>query len=401
MNTKQPEMMNQAITNIIEFLKNPEDKKPLAQASLILETVQYAVVINDVEKEAQTNLVQFIGRFVDEFAMRTGENVPEFANGIIPNNRNVTASDIARILAKLRCLAVNQPYSDYIINHLSFFIERLEIDCNASSKICKKFCFPYSEYSDSIVEMFDWAFKTFNPPIYVAFNSKEEWASFRAATPDEGRYACKYNGIGLAVTCKTALIDKFDDSKYPIEVRVNGIKKTGKRILNMSNAEIESIRAEMRGLNKPTIMDFVKKLIIAAVAAIILIAPVIIIPIVKENKRVKEELKQEINEMLQKSYEKKNSVEREFPDSWMVGKWRASMSSGYGSMTVTLEIDKYGNTFETIEYSNGGYERNSFTIYYDRDAQQLYFKDGSVTSRFKVYPSSHTFGDGELMFYKY
>lgn len=95
------------------------------------------------------------------------------------------------------------------------------------------------------------------------------------------------------------------------------------------------------------------------------------------------------------------TIENEYPDSWMVGKWRTRLSSMYGTMIVTLEIDEYGNTFETIEYSNGGYERNSFKMYYDRDSQQLYFKNGSLTTHYNVYPSSRRFGDGEMMFSKY
>lgn len=70
-------------------------------------------------------------------------------------------------------------------------------------------------------------------------------------------------------------------------------------------------------------------------------------------------------------------------------------------MTITLEIDKYGNTLEIIEYSNGGYEMNNFTLKYDRNTQKLYHKDGSLTINYKVNPSSHTFGDGELIFTKY
>ena len=56
-------------------------------------------------------------------------------------------------------------------------------------------------------------------------------------TNDEGRYACKYNGVGLALNCKTSTIDNFDNTKYPIEVRVNGIHVTDPKILNLSQEQ--------------------------------------------------------------------------------------------------------------------------------------------------------------------
>ena len=398
-------MREKAAKNIVAFLQNPDGKSPLAQASLVLETVQAAFSPKDEEKDAQTNLVQFIGKYVDEFAGRVGENTPDFAKGIIPNHRNITVTDITQLLAKLRCLSVNQKHSDYIANHLTYFIDKFESEFGVSSIICKKFCISYSDYSDSITEVLHWGLKTFNPPIIVTFNSPTEWKNFRTVTEDEGRYSCKYNGVGLALSCKTAIIDKFDESKYPIEVRINGTQKTDERILNMSTAEIESIKNELRGLNRLSAKEFVNvyktKLIIAAVALIAILSAIIIPPIVKENRRVKEELKQEINDMLRDSYEKTQAIKNEYPDSWMVGKWRTRLSSMYGTMIVTLEIDEYGNTFETIEYSNGGYERNSFKMYYDRNAQQLYFKDGALTTRYNVYTSSREFGDGDMMFRKY
>ena len=90
----------------------------------------------------------------------------------------------------------------------------------------------------------------------------------------------------------------------------------------------------------------------------------------------------------------------EYPDSWMIGRWRARAISEYGPLSVTLDIDKYGNTYETIIYPNGKSEMNSFKMCYDRDQQQLYHKDGSLRIIYKVYPSSRQFGDGEMMFAK-
>ncbi len=94
------------------------------------------------------------------------------------------------------------------------------------------------------------------------------------------------------------------------------------------------------------------------------------------------------------------SVKNEYPDSWMIGKWRARAISEYGPLSVTLDIDKYGNTYETIIYPNGKSEMNSFKMCYDRDQQQLYHKDGSLRIIYKVYPSSRQFGDSEMMFSK-
>lgn len=386
---------NAAIDNIVSFLKNPGDKSPLAQASLILETVQKAFVTNDLERNEQASLMQFMEQYINLLATCTDNNIPDFAYGIVSENRSLTVSDITRLLAKLRCLAVNQNHSDFIISHLSYFIDKLESDHNVSSISCKKFRVAYSDFAESIPELLHWSFKSFNPPIYITFACKQEWDSFRAMTNDEGRYVCKYNGVGLAVNCKTSTIDNFDNTKYPIEVRVNGIQVTDPKILNLSQEQIAEIRSEIYGYRESVFTRFRNKhprLVTTTIISVVAVLAFVIGLKLYENKRAKDKVKAEISEMLANANSSNNSnqestAQSTYPDSWMVGKWRAILSfDGSETVTITLTIDKYGNATQTEKWSYGGTETESFTLQYNREAQILYYREHGGTISYGVDP---------------
>lgn len=250
-------MKNAAVNNIVSFLQNPEGKSPLAQVSLILETIQNAFVTDNIAKDAQTNLVRFIETYINKLAARTGGEMPDFLNGIIAIDTTPTMSSVAQILARLRCNAVKELHSDFIINHLTYFIEYLKNKYGANTHVCKKFRIAYSDYSDVISEVIKWAFEAYNPPIFIQFSSKDEWKDFRAKTSDERRYACQFNGKALALNRKTSEIDKFDISKFPMEVRVMGTKEFPKEMLNLSQEEINALWFSIRGY-KP-IKSFIKR----------------------------------------------------------------------------------------------------------------------------------------------
>lgn len=286
---------NVAIENIVSFLKNPNGKSQLAQVSLILETVQNAFVTNDITKEAQTNLKRFLDTYINKLAARTEEEIPDFLNGIIAAETTPTVSSVAQILARLRCNAVKETHSDFIINHLTYFIKYLKYKYGASPYVCKKFRIVYSDYSDVISEVTKWAFAAYNPPILIQFNSKDEWEDYRTKTSDEGHYACQFNGSTLALTRKTSEIDKFDSSKFPIEVRVKGTKEF----------EIEASGFTIRdykSTNKPveTIGNFIKRnknILIGAGLSIAGVAVLLFI-ILHDTKQEKFEARQEICDRL-------------------------------------------------------------------------------------------------------
>lgn len=406
---------NVAINSIVSFLQNPEGKSPLAQVSLILETVQNAYMVNDKETCLQSNLAKFFEPFINEIAATRTDAVPEFLADIIFPEQKITISNVATILAILRCFATKEEYSEFIINHLTYFIEYLKENHKATIAINKYFCFEFSEYRNDASEAIKWGLEAFNAPVYIKFKSPEEWREFRKAMSNKKEYQCLCQGDNVIYPAMK--IDEFEDTMYPIEIAVNNTNRNpnissvltamGKRkalqdsLKKPVSKSVSTETTEQQNTKVTTNQNIAPvktrrfKIIPTVICSIIAIA--IIIPIVKEKKRAKEELKQEINEILQKTYEQTNG----YPDAWMVGKWRARISSGYGNMTITLEIDKYGNTLEIIKYSNGGYEMNNFTLQYDRNTQKLYHKDGSLTINYKVNPSSHTFGDGELIFTKY
>lgn len=408
-------MKNVAINSIVSFLQNPEGKSPLAQISLILETVQNAYMVNDKETCLQSNLAKFFEPFINEIAATRTDAVPEFLADIIFPEQKITISNVATILAILRCFATKEEHSEFIINHLTYFIEYLKENHKATIAINKYFCFEFSEYRNDASEAIKWGLEAFNAPVYIKFKSPEEWREFRKAMSNKKEYQCLCQGDNVIYPAMK--IDEFEDTMYPIEIAVNNTNRNpnissvltamGKRkalqdsLKKPVSKSVSTETTEQQNTKVTTNQNIAPvktrrfKIIPTVICSIIAIA--IIIPIVKEKKRAKEELKQEINEILQKAYEQTNG----YPDAWMVGKWRARISSGYGNMTIILEIDKYGNTLEIIKYSNGRYEMNNFTLQYDRNTQKLYHKDGSLTTNYKVNPSSHTFGDGELIFTKY
>lgn len=392
---KTTNQLNEAIENIVAFLNAPGDKSPLAQASLVLETVQVAINPED-DPEALKNLVDFLDSYVNTFAIRTDETVPEFAKGIIYNNRNVTIADITKLLARLRCLSVTQKHSDYIIKHLSYFIDRFGSEYGASPITGKKFHVAYSDYGESIKDLLHWALKACTPPVHVTFNSKDEWKSFRQVTENERRYVCEFAGAKHAETFYTEEIDNFGDSKFPLEVRVRGVKKMDERLLITHGLQFDEELTLKEFLKKHR-----KKVIIIAIALIAIIAPTVIIPIVEENRRVKEELEREINDQLRETYERNQAIQNEYPDSWMVGTWKGSsqerdMYNNIVNVFCDLTIDKYGNATQYTGMKGYPVDVEQFTLRYDRSTQQLYFRDGGMRVTYKVNPNTHTISTGNM-----
>lgn len=357
---------NGAIENIVSFLKNPEGKNSLAQVSLILESVQNAFVTNDNSKNAQSNLVRFLETFIKQLAARTEGEIPDFLNGIIGADTTPTVSNVAQILARLRCNAVKEEYSDFIINHLTYFIEYLKDKYGASTHVCKKFRIVYSDYSNVISEVTKWALEAYNPPLLIQFNTTDEWEDFRNKTSDEGHYACQFNGVALALTRKTSEIDKFDSSKYPMEVRIKGTKEFPDEMRNIPQEEIDAFWFSIRGYKETRLQKFInrqveaienfvkqnKKILIgtgvsiAAMYIIILIVPVIR-PILVEKLEVKQEISErsytEYREASEETYQSstgtsnKPKVQR---PGWIEGQWRCPLEDGMGALIVNLWNDE-------------------------------------------------------------
>lgn len=353
---------NGAIENIVSFLKNPEGKNSLAQVSLILESVQNAFVTNDNSQNAQSNLVRFLETFTKQLAARTEGEIPDFLNGIIGADTTLTVSSVAQILARLRCNAVKEEYSDFIINHLTYFIEYLKDKYGASTHVCKKFRVVYSDYSNVISEVTKWALEAYNPPLLIQFNTTDEWEDFRNKTSDEGHYSCKFNGVALALTRKTSEIDKFDSSKYPMEVRIKGTKEFPDEMRNIPQEEIDALWFSIRGYKETRLQKFInrqveaienfvkqnKKILIgagvsiAAMFIIILIVPVIR-PIIVEKPGVKQEIYErsytEYGEASEETYQSstgtsnKPKVQR---PGWIEGQWRCPLADGMGALIVNL-----------------------------------------------------------------
>ena len=357
---------NVAIENIVSFLKNPEGKSSMAQVSLIIETVQNAFVTNDDEKDAQATLVRFLETYINKLAARADGEIPDFLNGIIGADTTPTVSSVAQILARLRCNAVKEEYSDFIINHLTYFIEYLKDKYGACTHVCKKFRIVYSDYSNVISEVTKWALEAYNPPILIQFNSKDEWEDFRTRTLDEGHYACQFNGSALALTRKTNEIDKFDSSKYPMEVRIKGTKEFPDEMRNIPQEEIDAFWFSIRGYKETRLQKFInrqveaienfvkqnKKILIgtgvsiAAMYIIILIVPVIR-PIIVEKLGVKQEIYErsytEYGEASEETYQSSTGTSNEPKvqrPSWIEGQWRCPLEDGMGALIVNLWNNK-------------------------------------------------------------
>lgn len=299
---------NVAIENIVSFLKNPEGKSSVDQVSLIIETVQNAFVTNDDEKDAQATLVRFLETYINKLAARADGEIPDFLNGIIAADTTPTVTSVAQILARLRCNAVKEEHSDFIINHLTYFIEYLKDKYGACTHVCKKFGIAYSDYSNVISEVTKWALEAYNPPILIQFNSKDEWEDFRTRTSDEGHYACQFNGVALALTRKTSEIDKFDSSKYPMEVRIKGTKEFPDHMRNIPQEEIDAFWFSIRGYKETRLQKFInrqieafenfvmrnKKVLIGTGLSITAIASILLFTILYDTQKEKLEARKEI-----------------------------------------------------------------------------------------------------------
>lgn len=68
-------------------------------------------------------------------------------------------------------------------------------------------------------------------------------------------------------------------------------------------------------------------------------------------------------------------------ESWMAGTWKGSITTSdyYGNPFTfywTLEISPYGSTTQIVETSIGNYDMETYTLRYDRNNKQLYYRDG-------------------------
>lgn len=214
---------NVAINSIVSFLQNPEGKSPLAQVSLILETVQNAYMVNDKETCLQSNLAKFFEPFINEIAATRTDAVPEFLADIIFPEQKITISNVATILAILRCFATKEEHSEFIINHLTYFIEYLKENHKATIAINKYFCFEFSEYRNDASEAIKWGLEAFNAPVYIKFKSPEEWREFRKAMSNKKEYQCLCQGDNVIYPAMK--IDEFEDTMYPIEIAVNNTNR--------------------------------------------------------------------------------------------------------------------------------------------------------------------------------
>ncbi len=90
-----------------------------------------------------------------------------------------------------------------------------------------------------------------------------------------------------------------------------------------------------------------------------------------------EENNDEYEEEYIQSYQKQETEDTSIA-SWMIGTWKGTLN--YGNMNIfwALEIDKNGNTTQTIYNPQGGSEVELLYLKYDRKSQQLYYNDGGL-----------------------
>ena len=80
-------------------------------------------------------------------------------------------------------------------------------------------------------------------------------------------------------------------------------------------------------------------------------------------------------------------------EPWMAGTWKGSITTRdyYGNPFTfywTLEINQYGSTTQIVETSIGNYDMETYTLRYDRNSEQLYYRDGGGNVTIGVDPYS-------------
>ena len=80
-------------------------------------------------------------------------------------------------------------------------------------------------------------------------------------------------------------------------------------------------------------------------------------------------------------------------EPWMTGTWKGSITTSdyYGNPFTfywTLEISQYGSTTQTVETSIGNYDIETYALSYDRNSEQLYYRDGGGNVTIGVDPYS-------------
>lgn len=80
-------------------------------------------------------------------------------------------------------------------------------------------------------------------------------------------------------------------------------------------------------------------------------------------------------------------------EPWMAGTWKGNINAYdfYGNPLTfywTLEISPYGSTTEIVETSRGGYDMETYTLSYDRNSKQLYYRNSGGNITINVDPYS-------------
>lgn len=91
-------------------------------------------------------------------------------------------------------------------------------------------------------------------------------------------------------------------------------------------------------------------------------------------------------------------------EPWMVGTWKGKLNNGYMQLYWSLEIDKYGNATQIIYNPQGDSEVELLSLKYNRDSEQLYYKDGGMAITIQVDSYNKTLSlpssSGTLYLYK-
>lgn len=375
-------MKETAARNIVAYLKTPNGKPVLAQASVILETVQNAFITNDTEKKEQAAFVQFMNRYIKEFA--TATQMPAIGESILYNN--LSLESIVQLLSAIKVECWKESNAKYIAESLDYFINYFKKNEGVkATKIFKSKHLTFTDYpnNDFVREAVREATNVYTSPIFITFADKSTITSFakesttiyKDATISKS-FTCKHAETAIAQKWQVGEIKGFTESMFPLEF---SFTDWGEFIGFMKSfTEAKEIPYKKVAIEpaKEVQLNFKDILIICSVVAVAL-SFIFIVPKITEAaylRKVKQAELQLEKERLERQAQAEKALDNTDLESWMVGTWAAFMTSEYGTMTITLEIDKYGNTFEIIEY-NGRYERNSFTMYYDRRAEQLYHKD--------------------------
>ena len=105
-------------------------------------------------------------------------------------------------------------------------------------------------------------------------------------------------------------------------------------------------------------------------------------------------LQASLNEDTSNEYYESNTSTQEVSNTdiepWMIGTWKGKLENGYMQLYWSLDIDKYGNAKQIIYNPQGGSEVELLSLKYNRNSEQLYYKDGGMTVTIEVNPYNKT-----------